>query len=141
MSWTHSLKCRTNLIKTLIMIDNVLKTEVVGEENGTYAINCLLDNSVPFIDCSLAIDDEFKTSQSITENDERNEWEIRDDESNINWLVEKLRRNGEKIERKFVEKFYNDFVRGEMIYHRPEDSETLDTIIKTFNYLSNGNYD
>ena len=48
---------------------------------------------------------------------------------------------GEKMERKFVEKFYNDFVKGEMIYHRPEDSDTLNTIIKTFNYLSNRNYD
>ena len=118
------------------MIENVLKTEIVGEENGAYKINCLLDNSVPFIDCSIVIDDEFRTAEVTDEIDERNEWEIRADESNINWLVEKLRCNGEKMERKFVEKFYNDFVRGEMIYHRPEDSETLDTIIKTFNYLS-----
>ena len=70
-----------------------------------------------------------------------NVWEIRADENNINWLVENLRCNGEKMERKFVEEFYNNFVRGEMIYHCPEDSETLDIIIKTFNYLSNRNYD
>ena len=119
------------------MIGEILKTEVVGEENGTYNINCLLDNSVPSIDCSIVIDDEFGTEEGTDEIDERNEWEIRDDENNINWLVEKLRSNGEKMERKFVEEFYNDFVKGEMIYHRPEDSETLDIIIKTFNYLSN----
>ena len=119
------------------MIGNVLKTEVVGEENGAYEINCLLDNSVPSIDCSVVIDDELGTAQGTDEIDKRNEWKIRDDENNINWLVEKLRSNGEKMERKFVEEFYNDFVKGEMIYHRPEDSETLNIIIKTFNYLSN----
>ena len=119
------------------MFGNVLKTEVVGEENGACTINCLLDNSVPSIDCSVVIDDELGTA----EDDERSEWEMRADENNINWLVEKLRYNGEKMERKFVEEFYNDFVKGEMIYHRPEDSETLNTIIKTFNYLSNRNYD
>ena len=119
------------------MMGDILKTEVVGEENGTYTINCLLDNYISSIDCSIAIDDEFGITQGTDEIDERNEWEIRDDENNINWLLEKLRSNGEKMERKFVEKFYNDFVRGEMIYHRPEDSETLNIIIKTFNYLSN----
>ena len=119
------------------MIGKILKTEVVGEKNGTYKINCLLDNSVHSIDCSVVIDEEFGTAENTDEIDERNEWEIRADENNINWLVEELRSNGEKMERKFVEKFYNEFVKGEMIYHRPEDSETLDTIIKTFNYLSN----
>ena len=119
------------------MIENILKTEVIEDENGAHAINCFLDNSVPFIDCSLAIDNEFRTTEATSDIDEQNEWEIRADENNINWLVEKLRSNGEKMERKFVEEFYNDFVKGEMIYHRPEDSETLDSIIKTFNYLSN----
>ena len=96
-----------------------------------------LAKGVTCIDCSIVIDDEFGT----TEDDERSEWEMRADENNINWLVEKLRSNGEKMERKFVEEFYNDFVKGEMIYHHPEDSETLNIIIKTFNYLSNRNYD
>ena len=123
------------------MFDNILKTELVGEDNGAYTINCLLDNSVPSIDCSLVIDDEFGTTEGTDEIDERNEWEMRADENNINWLVEKLRYNGEKMERKFVEEFYNDFVKGEMIYHCLEDSETLNTIIKTFNYLSNRKYD
>ena len=117
--------------------NNVLKTEFVGEENGKCTINCFLDNFVHSIDCSIVIDDEFGTEEDADENDERNEWEIRDDKNNINWLLEKLRYNGKKMERKFVEKFYNDFVKGEMIYHRPEDSETLDIIIKTFNYLTN----
>ena len=44
------------------MIGNILKTEFVGEENGAYTINCLLDNSVPSIDCSVVIDDEFGTT-------------------------------------------------------------------------------
>ena len=123
------------------MFGNVLKTEVVGEENGAYEINCLLDNSVPSIDCSIVIDDEFVATENAEEIDERSDWEIRADENNINWLVENLRSNGEKMERKFVEEFYNDFVKGEMIYHRPEDSETRDIIIKTFNYVSNRNYD
>ena len=118
------------------MIGNILKTEFVGEENGKCTINCLLDNYISSIDCSMVLDDEFETAEGTDEIDERNEWEIRDDENNINWLVEKLRYNGEKMERKFVEKFYNDFVKGEMIYHHLEDSETLNTIIKTFNYLS-----
>ena len=119
------------------MIGNILKTEVVAEENGTYTIKCILDNFISYIDCSMVIDDEFGTAEGTDEIDERNEWEIRADENNINWLLEKLCCNGEKMERKVVEKFYNDFVKGEMIYHRPEDSETLNTIIKTFNYLSN----
>ena len=116
---------------------NILKTEFVGEENEVGTINCLLDNYISSIDCSIVIYDEFETEERTDEIDERNEWEIRDDENNINWLIEKLRYNGKKMERKFVEKFYNDFVKGEMIYHRPEDSETLDAIIKTFNYLLN----
>ena len=119
------------------MIGNILKTEVVADENGTYTVKCILDNFISYIDCSMVIGDEFGTEEGTDEIDERNEWEIRDDENNINWLLEKLRCNGEKMERKFVEKFYNDFVKGEMIYHRPEASETLGTIIKTFNYLSN----
>ena len=119
------------------MFGKILKTEVVGKENGAYKITCLLVNSVPFIDCSIVIDDDFITAQGTDGIDARNEWEVRDDENNINWLVEKLCCNGEKVERKFVEEFYNDFVKGEMIYHRLEDSETLDTIIKTFNYLLN----
>lgn len=41
------------------MFGNILKTEVVGDENGAYTINCLLDNSAPSIDCSIVIDDEF----------------------------------------------------------------------------------
>ena len=110
------------------MIGNILKTEFVGEENGKCTINCLLDNYISSIDCSMVIGDEFGTEEGTDEIDERNEWEIRDDENNINWLVEKLRYNGETMERKFVEEFYNDFVKGEMIYHRPEDSDTLDTI-------------
>ena len=123
------------------MMGDILKTEFVGEENGKYTINCLLDNYISSIDCSMVLDDEFETAEGTDEIDERNEWEIRDDENNINWLVEKLRYNGEKMARKFVEKFYNDFVKGEMIYHRPEDSETLNIIIKTFNYLLNRKYD
>ena len=119
------------------MMGDILKTEFVGEENGKYTINCLLDNYISSIDCSMVLDDEFGTEEDTDEIDERNEWEIQDDENNINWLLEKLRYNGKKMERKFVEEFYNDFVKGEMIYHRPEDSETLGTIIKTFNYLSN----
>ena len=72
---------------------NILKTEVVGEENGKCTINCLLDNFISSIDCSIANDDGF----AATEDDERNEWEIRDDENNINWLLEKLRYNGKKM--------------------------------------------
>lgn len=53
--------------------NNVLKTEFVGEENGVGIINCLLDNSVPCVDCSIIIDDEFGTAQDADEIDERNE--------------------------------------------------------------------
>lgn len=45
------------------MIENILKTEVVGEENGAYRINYLLDNSVHSIDCSIVIDEEFETAE------------------------------------------------------------------------------
>ena len=75
---------------------DILKTEFVGEENGVAAINCLLDNFISSIDCSMVIDDEFETEEDTDENDERNEWKIRDDENNINWLLEKLRYNGKK---------------------------------------------
>ena len=112
------------------MMGDNLKPEFVGEDKGQYTINCLIDTYISSIECSMVLDDEFETAEGTDEIDERNEWEILADENNINWLVEKLRYNGEKMERKFVEKFYNDFVRGEMIYHRPEDSETLNIIIK-----------
>ena len=68
------------------MIGNILKTEFVGEENGKCTINCLLDNYISSIDCSMVLDDEFETAEGTDEIDERNEWEIRDDENNINWL-------------------------------------------------------
>ena len=68
------------------MIGEILKTEVVGEENRAYTINCLLDNFISSIDCSIAIDDEFGITQGTDEIDKRNEWKIRDDENNINWF-------------------------------------------------------
>ena len=52
------------------MSGKILKTELVGEENGAYKINCLLDNSVPSIDCSIVIDEEFGTAQATDEIDE-----------------------------------------------------------------------
>lgn len=55
------------------MIRKILKTEVVGDENGAYRINCLLDNSVSCIDCSIVIDDEFGTEEDTDEIDARNE--------------------------------------------------------------------
>ena len=55
------------------MIGKILKTEVVGEENGTYTINCLLDNYISSIDCSMVIDDEFETAEGTDEIDERKE--------------------------------------------------------------------
>ena len=55
----------------MIMIRKILKTEVIGEENGTYKINCLLDNSVHSIDCSVVIDDEFGTIEGTDEIDAR----------------------------------------------------------------------
>ena len=55
------------------MFGKILKTEFVGEENGKCTINCLFDNSVPSIDCSIAIDDEFGTEEDTDEIDERNE--------------------------------------------------------------------
>ena len=119
------------------MIGEILKTEVIEDENGAYTVKCLISKPLPYIDCSMVIGDEFGTEESADEIDERNEWEIRADENNINWLLEKLRCNGDKMERKFVEEFYNDFVKGEMIYHRLEDFDTLNIIIKTFNYLLN----
>ena len=36
---------------------NILKTEVVTEENEAYKINCLIDNSVHSIDYSIVIDE------------------------------------------------------------------------------------
>ena len=52
---------------------NILKTEVVAEENGTYTINCIFDNFISYIDCSMVIGDEFGTEESTDEIDERNE--------------------------------------------------------------------
>ena len=52
------------------MIGNILKTEFVGEENGTYTINCLLDNYISSIDCSMVLDDEFGTEEDTDEIDE-----------------------------------------------------------------------
>ena len=55
------------------MIGKILKTEVVGEENGKCTINCLLDNYIHSIDCSMVIDDEFGTEEGVDEINERNE--------------------------------------------------------------------
>ena len=55
------------------MIGKILKTEVVADENGAYTVRCLLDNSVPSIDCSIVIGDEFGTEEDTDEIDERNE--------------------------------------------------------------------
>ena len=44
---------------------------ILKTENGTYTYNCLLDNSVPFIECSLVIDDEFRTAEVTDGIDER----------------------------------------------------------------------
>ena len=55
------------------MFGNILKTEVVGEGNGTHTINCIIDNSISCIDCSVVIDDEFGTEERVDEIDERNE--------------------------------------------------------------------
>ena len=52
------------------MMGDILKTEFVGEENGKCTINCLLDNYIHSIDCSIAIDDEFGTEEDADENDE-----------------------------------------------------------------------
>ena len=53
------------------MIGEILQTEDVGEENGTYTINCLLDNFISYIDCSMVIGDEFGTEEGTDEIDER----------------------------------------------------------------------
>lgn len=42
----------------------------------------------------------------------------------------------EKLTETEAETFYNDFVKNKMLYHYPEDSDTLNTIIDTFNYLN-----
>ena len=55
------------------MIGHILKTEFVGEENGKCTINCLLDNYIHSIDCSIVIDDEFGTAERADEIDTRNE--------------------------------------------------------------------
>ena len=55
------------------MIGEILKTEVVAEENGTYTINCILDNFISYIDCSRVSGDEFGTEEMTDEIDERNE--------------------------------------------------------------------
>ena len=55
------------------MIGEILKTEFVGEENGKCTINCLLDNYIHSIDCSIVIDDEFGTAEMADEIDARNE--------------------------------------------------------------------
>ena len=55
------------------MIGEILKTEFVDEENGKCTINCLLDNFISYIDCSMVIGDEFGTEEGTDEIDERDE--------------------------------------------------------------------
>ena len=55
------------------MIENILKTEVVADENGTYTVKCILNNFISYIDCSMVIGDEFGTEEGTDEIDERNE--------------------------------------------------------------------
>lgn len=67
-----------------------------------------------------------------------NKWIDRQDESNKRWLQENLVKGctGEHLSDEEIEFFYNDFVKEKIIYHRPEDSETLKNIIDTYNYLN-----
>ena len=60
------------------------------------------------------------------------------DKKHIDRLSEKCvkRSTGEQMSVEEATFFYNDFVKELMLYHYPEDSETLDTIIRTYNYLN-----
>lgn len=60
------------------------------------------------------------------------------DKSHIFFLVEKCikEKTGEHMSLEEATFFYNDFVKQLMLYHYPEDCETLDTIIRTYNYLN-----
>lgn len=60
------------------------------------------------------------------------------DKSHIFFLVEKCikEKTGEHMSLEEATFFYNDFVKKHMLYHYPEDNDTLNTIILTYNYLN-----
>ena len=55
------------------MIGEILKTEVIEDENGAYTVKCLISKPLLYIDCSIVIGDEFGTEEGTDEIDERNE--------------------------------------------------------------------
>ena len=61
-----------------------------------------------------------------------------EDDRHINFLSEKCIKGstGEHLPLEEATFFYNDFVKGLMLYHYPEDSDTLNTIILTYNYIN-----
>ncbi len=65
-------------------------------------------------------------------------WETEQDESHIEWLSKNCVKGctGEHLSMEESKIFYEDFVQGLMLYHYPEDSDTLNTIILTYNYLN-----
>ena len=60
------------------------------------------------------------------------------DDRHIKFLSEKCVKGstGEHMSLEEATFFYNDFVKELMIYHYPEDSDTLNTIILTYNYIN-----
>ncbi len=65
-------------------------------------------------------------------------WEKEQDAKHIEWLSTHCVK-GWTLEHLSVEDatvFYNDFVKKKMLYHYPEDCETIDIIVDTYNYLN-----
>ena len=60
------------------------------------------------------------------------------DKSHIFFIIEKCakRNTGEHMSLEEATFFYNDFVKELMLYHYPEDNDTLNAIILTYNYLN-----
>jgi len=66
------------------------------------------------------------------------EWEAKEDESHIQWLMKNCVKGctKESISREDAECYYNGCVKNEILYHYPEDSETLHHYINAYNFLN-----
>ena len=65
-------------------------------------------------------------------------WEKEQDERHVLELKEHCIKGctKEKLLNEEAQAFYDNFVKDKIIYHYPEDSDTMSTIIDTYNYLN-----
>ena len=65
-------------------------------------------------------------------------WEREQDEHNIDWILQNCKKGctKEQISVEDATCYYNDCIKKNILYHRPEDSETLKNYINAYNFFN-----